>query len=426
MSLTPHQSEKLEESLTILKDGKRLLISGSAGVGKTYLVNELIKRIRKTIPSHKKIICSAPTNKAVAVVKGKVDKADKLEFTTVHSCLKIKRQVNYRNGKVTFKPNFTEKYPPMRGVGALIIDEASMLPTELLKFVEVHATKNNCIVVFIGDHKQLNPVGEEVSPVFTADYPEVELTQIIRQGNGNPIIKLSRDLDLIKTKESDSEDGEGYIYSDNINDVVGTLATVNGTDELKYLAWTNKEVDLINNLVRKKIYGDNPKKIEVGETLTFNSPYKDDYYTNQEVKVNEATVKQRNFHYPTGTKTTKSINLKVYSINPQYSIEAQEYAENIIAIHEDSQADYDKLMKTLKNRAAARTISWLDFYGFSENFADLKYNHAITVHKSQGSTYKQAIVNVKNLNLNRSKTEKERLLYTAVTRASKLLILYKT
>ena len=83
-------------------------------------------------------------------------------------------------------------------------------------------------------------------------------------------------------------------------------------------------------------------------------------------------------------------------------------------------------MKTLKNRAAARTISWLDFYGFSENFADLKYNHAITVHKSQGSTYKQAIVNVKNLSLNRSKTEKERLLYTAVTRASKLLILYKT
>lgn len=42
----------------------------------------------------------------------------------------------------------------------------------------------------------------------------------------------------------------------------------------------------------------------------------------------------------------------------------------------------------------------------------------------QGSTYKQAIVNVKNINLNKNKTEKERLFYTAVTRAAQLLILY--
>lgn len=48
-----------------------------------------------------------------------------------------------------------------------------------------------------------------------------------------------------------------------------------------------------------------------------------------------------------------------------------------------------------------------------------------SIKVQQGSTYKQAIVNIKNLGLNKNKTERERLLYTAVTRASNLLILYK-
>lgn len=43
----------------------------------------------------------------------------------------------------------------------------------------------------------------------------------------------------------------------------------------------------------------------------------------------------------------------------------------------------------------------------------------------QGSTYKQVIVNIKNLSINQNFKEYKRLLYTAVTRASELLILYK-
>ena len=421
------------QSLEILVTQKRLLISGSAGVGKTYLVNELIKRLRLKIPSSRKIFCSAPTNKAVAVVKGKVDEMPNLEFTTVHSALKIKRQVNYKTGAITFKPFFSDKYPPLKGVGLFIIDEASMLNTELLDYVEVHCKKNNCIAIFIGDHKQLNPVGEDVSPVFTAGYPEVELTKIIRQGEGNPIIDLSRDLEVIANKESRRSEDMGYIFTDNLPQVVETLAAVNGTDDLKYLAWTNKEVDVINKLVRKRIYGANPKKVESGETLVFDTPYKEEYYTNQEIKVESVEAKEKVFRYPAGkTKalfekvtTFNPITLKYYSVNKKFSEESQEHEDNIIIIHEESQVDFDKLLKNLRSMCGARVIDWVDYYAFKESFADMKYNHAITVHKSQGSTYKQAIVNIRNLGLNKNKTERARLLYTAVTRASKLLILYK-
>ena len=42
----------------------------------------------------------------------------------------------------------------------------------------------------------------------------------------------------------------------------------------------------------------------------------------------------------------------------------------------------------------------------------------------QGSTYKKVILNVGDLNRNFNQIEKQRLFYTAITRASELLILY--
>ena len=185
--------------------------------------------------------------------------------------------------------------------------------------------------------------------------------------------------------------------------------------------------------MRARIYGESPRKIEVGETLVFDSPFKEDYYTNQEVKVKESKVKEKQFNYPSEKvkdafeKITvfKPINFKCYSINPKISPETGIKEENIIIIHEDSEEEFNNLLKNLRSMCSARIIEWVDYFKFKENFADVKYNHAITVHKSQGSTYNQAIVNVKNLGLNRNKSERKRLLYTAVTRASKLLILYK-
>ena len=432
MGLTAHQEESLKAGLALLQEGNRLLISGSAGVGKTYMVNELIKRLMSRIHG-KKVFCSAPTNKAVAVLKGKVDKDKRIIFETVHKALKIGRNVNNKTGQVTFKPWYSDKYPPLKGVGLFIIDEASMLNSELLDYVEEHADLQNCKVIFIGDHKQLNPVGEEVSPVFTEDYPEVELTEIIRQGEGSPIITLSRELELVKTKENNKlENGEGYIFSESLPQVIETLAAVNGTDELKYLAWTNREINKINSLVRQRLYGEKPKKVELGETLIFNEPYNDEFYTNQEILVEDVIVKTSVFRYPCSRAKgfnrmpdTKPIYFKVYSVNPVFCIDAQEKRDNIVVIHEDSEEDFKKLLKNLRSMCTASIIDWKDYYSFNEGFANITYNHAITVHKSQGSTYKQAIVNMKNIGLNKDKEEKEKLLYTAVTRASKLLILYK-
>lgn len=428
MALTNHQEEKLKEGIEILKHSRRLLIKGSAGVGKTFMVDTLIGILSSYFNSKQLVYCSAPTHKAVSVLSQKVKRYNNLQFITTHSALKLKRQID-KFGNVKFVPNFSQKYPPLKDVKLLIIDECSMINSEMLDYIEQYAKENSTIVIFIGDDKQLNPVGESDSPVFMADYPTIELTEIVRQKGGNPIIDLSRNLPSISLREENRTDIGGYIYTYDEQRVIETLAAVNGTDDLKYLAYTNAEVDKINRKVRQRIYG-NPAKIEEGETLIFNAPYGDLYFTNQEILVEKVEVREREFQYKvmkhTGLKEDEyeKVLLKYYSINPFYDSLKKGTVDNIIVIHEDSEKELKRVEKEMKDKAKTADIAWIDYYGFIEMFADLKYNHAITVHKSQGSTYKQAILNIRDIKINRDLQERDRLLYTGVTRASELLILY--
>ena len=55
---------------------------------------------------------------------------------------------------------------------------------------------------------------------------------------------------------------------------------------------------------------------------------------------------------------------------------------------------------------------------------EVSYSYAMTVHKSQGSTYKAVVINKNDLNFNRDKYENKRLWYTAITRAAKKVIIY--
>lgn len=469
--LTEHQSNRKDEVAQLVQKEQIILLKGSAGVGKTYLVNQLIK----TIPNHgRKILCSAPTHKAVAVLEQKVDSASNVEFATIHSALKMKRKVNYKTGAVSFEPKYNKSYPPFKGFGILIVDEASMIGEAIKGFIEEHAKKQRLTVIFIGDSKQINPVKENDSAVFLGTpyvfgnkeeaisfsetckyghtivnnssisitvykkYPEVELTEIIRQGAGNPIIDLSRDLKKTNSLEDNvivSEEGSklGYIFTEDKGSVVTTLAHINGTNDLKYLSWTNESANEINTLVRQEIYG-TPAKIMQGESLLFNAPYKDDYKNNDEIKVKELVIKQKKFQFISNKLGVIEpgigeeayygyIDLKYYCINPVI-VDDEVINEGVLVIHEDSDETFKKFSAALHNKAKFGDIDWTTKFEFLEQFADINYNHAMTVHKSQGSTFKQVIVNVNDIKSNFNKVEVERLLYTAVTRASDLLILF--
>lgn len=436
ITLTTKQQKAQEDVLELLKTEDIVVLTGKAGTGKTTLADSIAKNF-KDQGRGSNIVCSAPTNKALHVLRKKIFLTKGMKFKTVHGALHLKRKIDFKSGAVSFAPENMKSTEPLKDVKFIIIDEASMIGKQLLSFILKYTQLHGVKLLFLGDTAQLPPVGEKESDVFVSDYPTIELTEIIRQGEGNPIIELSQDLDIVQKQETNrTAEGQGYLFTNNVEKVIKELAEVNGTDNLKYLAWTNKEVDKINRQVREAIYGA-PKKIELEETLVFNAPYKEKFFTNEEIRVKALETTTKAFKYVNSsdghinpkegeTAAVGKIDLKCYVIQAErlFVEEGAEPAPPILVLHEDSEADFQKLKKNLQRKARFAEIRWVDFYHFIEQFADLKYNHAITVHKSQGSTYTRAIVNVKNIKMNRDAEERKKLLYTAVTRSSQVLILY--
>jgi ATP-dependent exoDNAse (exonuclease V) alpha subunit len=60
----------------------------------------------------------------------------------------------------------------------------------------------------------------------------------------------------------------------------------------------------------------------------------------------------------------------------------------------------------------------------TSTYLEVDYGYALTVHKSQGSTYDDVYIEYNNLLANKKDTEKYKLLYTAITRCSNKLHIY--
>ncbi len=430
------QERGFHEVINLFKSGhKRVRLVGSAGTGKTYLSKELVKFFKqdRTINpnwNNGEIFVTAPTNKALAILMSKITDVN-VVFKTIHSALRMRRVTNSKSGQQSFvRSKFygQDRSENFDMAKMAIIDEASMLESTIEgngiaegapNRIPGHLEDMGFPILYIGDDKQLPPVNEKISPVFTKDYPEVKLKAIIRQGAGNPIIDLSNDLDMLYFKVPKLIDNKGYMFSEDINAIVSDLAEVNGTDDLKYLAYTNKVVDAVNAAVRIKRYG-RPARIEREETVVFNSPYGENY-TNKEVRVDSVDivtdyvpVPRMDTRYEGGMAIglTDKIRMKFYYIN-----------NSIKVLHEHSDHIYMSVFNTIKENCTKFGWDWHARDFFKEQFADIKYNHAITIHKSQGSTYKETIINIADVDTNRDVEEKQRLLYTGVTRASDLLIL---
>lgn len=151
-------------------DREAMIITGSAGTGKTSLTGAIVRALT-TLKI--KTVLLAPTGRAAKVLAANSSH----EAFTIHR--KIYRQQTFTGDMSGF--NLSDN---LHTDTIFIIDEASMISdysssetpfgsgmllTDLIRFVY---SGRNCRMMLIGDHAQLPPVGDDESPALSKDVME--------------------------------------------------------------------------------------------------------------------------------------------------------------------------------------------------------------------------------------------------------------
>lgn len=453
-------------------DDSMLLLKGFAGTGKTFTITRFVQycmelstqQVMTNNPkaAHKNgppsIAITAPTNKAVQVLREASDRSlfEMVKFSTIHQLLGLKEVIN-DSGIVEFRNDF-DNNPEISTKDILILDEVSMLNDDL--FYQIKNYAPTIKIIFLGDPCQIPPVGQEDCEPFLN--PElhnikiIELTKIMRQKEGSKIIGASlfvrNNIENAYTKFSGNftlDGSELSLYDSDAQrtDLTAVMKEKMASDEfienynsLKVIAWRNAKVAEYNKFIRKH-YGmkvwDSSKgptlKIMVLDRMITNEPVIQEkngsqviiMHTNQEFIVKASEIQTNTFENP-----HQEVELKYYYITAEfYNVEEDRIVTRDFRIlHEDSQSVFDRTLLAIKNSALYAPANkkgwfWREYYQFMRRFANVSYGYAITAHKSQGSTYHNVIVDVNDLMLNRNVKERNRILYTAMTRAKNSLIL---
>lgn len=229
---------KQEKALDILKSGDNVFLTGSAGAGKTHVLNKYLAYLKA-----RKV--------AVAITASTGIAATHMHGMTIHSWagIGIKSSLSDRDLRnMQAKKYLRDK---MEAVSVLVIDEISMLHQKQLELVDqvLRFFKKNerafggIQVVFSGDFFQLPPIGEPhernnekfafMSPTWVAAAPKVcYLTEQYRQQNDS----LSELLNQLR---------EGRLRTEQLAQRVNNQRLSDETDAPQ-LYTHNVDVDRIN------------------------------------------------------------------------------------------------------------------------------------------------------------------------------------
>jgi hypothetical protein len=152
------------------------LLSGSAGVGKSFLIAELIKTLAIDNPGFKVGIFS-PTNKATGVLHDlrSENNLSNVYVATVYSALHLQPSNNYtEDGQQIFMYKPTAN-PHLSEFHFVVIDEISMISEELLGHI-LRGKGTRQKILLVGDKCQLPPV--EVDDKDSQEKSKVKLSPV--------------------------------------------------------------------------------------------------------------------------------------------------------------------------------------------------------------------------------------------------------
>ncbi|MEA3315152.1 MAG: tRNA (adenosine(37)-N6)-threonylcarbamoyltransferase complex ATPase subunit type 1 TsaE [Campylobacterota bacterium] len=419
-------SEKLEDIIkTNMVWDNEISLNGAAGTGKTYLTTKLVKKLKSSYH----ITITAPTHKALQVLRDNLlaDDIYRVDTKTLQSFLNLKLETNFDNGEQKFVPqNLNVKDKDTTDTDILIVDESSMVSKSLYTYI-IQAIEQGRIkaVLFVGDEYQLLPIDDNDNRIFSIKN-KYKLEKIVRQAKGSYIINMAtKARNIIKSKQyislqdffdDDSFKSNIHFFGDEKEFHNDFCTPENWSKKDKVIAsFTNKSVDNHNRIIRKKFWKAQEKK-DIPTLL------KGDKIIFQQANIIDGKIVHQNSDI-----VTLSSAIKLYDKTLQTDYWDCKDLQNkpIKIIDPTSQARFkivlQKLAKSAKDEKnyKKRTELWKLFYTIKETFIDVKYTYASTMHKLQGSTYETVYIDLRDVENMKDKDMMYRLLYVAITRASK-------
>lgn len=429
------------------------VISGYAGTGKSFLTQKLIPALKSILGGY----CAgcAPTHKAVEVLRSFAGNQLK-EINTIHKLCHLGVSEPDDKG-IKHICKIGSKYPYYDNFDFVIVDEVSMIGEEIINFIPKKVP-----TIFLGDIAQLPPVQSdddkatnEISPLLKR--PNITLTEVIRYDG--EIANYVNDLREKLTNKNISpliSKGNLVKYLDRekwLNTAVKIFKKSKNIDEIKVLAWSNKEVEALNKSVRNQLFPNSDRYLYIpNELVIAKEPITRWNPSNNTLTIllgtcGQATISKANLQPNKKIKINHWGNDLIVNV---WELELQNEEGcrfDYLAIDTDSfelvnkalidfRASILALPNITKVDKRIRQELWIDYYRFCETYGivpkgkniihRLQYAYALTVHQSQGSTFKQVFINGVNMFGCQEIELRNKLFYTGFTRAkTKLHVLMK-
>jgi len=423
-----------------------ITVKGHAGTGKSTIITKMVNEVGR----RKAIALTAPMHKAKNVLNRMAHEcsAPVADIRTIYSMLGLKPS---SDGEV--REIVRGGHGKWEDIDIICLDEASQVNRALYAAV-VDAVRRSQFsdrplkVIFIGDELQLPPVGEEASMIFSeAEHQVLSLTEPLRFTEGNPIIQLAQHLrDCILSEERtyptlETRKGEGGTTGIYVLPPSKFKAWQHqgfkhpkyeaDPDMFRTVAWRNETVRSYNDGIRRAIYGDASsqpflrleKVLAAGPVIQLEPgmPVAADDYMTEIIMSTDAEgwiIDIEEMTHPFIPKEFGEYKVLRLEIGG-----GEAGAIDAYVLHEDSQPQFNRMLNQLSTKAKKEKRLWRTFWGLHNMVADIRPAHAITAHRSQGSTYQNCFVDVADIMANWNWTESLKCLYVACTRASDNLML---
>ncbi|MCL2087499.1 MAG: ATP-dependent RecD-like DNA helicase [Oscillospiraceae bacterium] len=362
------------------------ILTGGPGTGKTTTINAVIKLFKQ---QKKRLALAAPTGRAAKRMADLTGEPTK----TIHRLLEVDAE---KDNFMSFKRD--ERNPLSADI--IIIDEMSMVDALLFEAL-LRAMKSKCKLILVGDSNQLPSVGAGnvlKDLIAAGNIPSVELKEIFRQASESLIITNAHKIVNGELPELDIRDRDFFFMQAHSDSEISRLVLELAKTRLpaKYGFSSLEDIQILS-----------PTRMGEAGTKGLNAALQ------AQLNPPDKSKKQMRFFdvvFRQGDKVMQTKNN--YDIDwLRDGHKGKGIFNGDIGIITDISLKDSSLEINFDGRVATCT---------SEMLNKIEHAFAITVHKSQGSEYEAVIVPLTDIS---NQLLYRNLLYTAVTRAKKILIL---